>query len=61
MGDNDASTETYLSEMTIDGEMSVPSPCPYAIIMEERITINSKVSETEYRFKVMYIVNAYTN
>ena len=47
--------------MVIEGDESVPSPCPYAIIMEERITINSKVSETEYRFKVMYIVDAYTN
>ena len=47
--------------MAIDGEISVPSPCPSAIIMEERITINSKVSETEYRFKVTYIVDAYTN
>ena len=47
--------------MTIDGEMSVPSPCPYAIIMEEKITINNKVSETEHRVKVMYIVEAHTN
>jgi hypothetical protein len=61
VGDNDASTETCLSEMVIDGEMSVPSPCPLAIITEEIITINSKISETEYRFRVMYIVDAYTN
>ena len=47
--------------MAIDGDVSVPSPCPYVITVEEIITTNNNVSETEYRFRVMYIVEADTN
>jgi hypothetical protein len=45
------------------GVMSVPRPWPYAIVKEEKIilTINSSVSEAEYRFIMLYIVGAYTN
>ena len=45
------------------GDMSVPRPWPYAIVKEEKIIlmINSSVSETGYRFIMLYIVDAYTN
>ena len=63
MGVIDASTETCLLEMVMGGDMSVPRPCPYAIMKEEKIIVitNSSVSEAEYRFIMLYIVDAYTN
>jgi hypothetical protein len=49
--------------MVMGGDMSVPRPWPYAIMKEEKIIVitNSSVSEAEYRFIMLYIVDAYTN